>query len=117
MSIGARVKFHDKNRINVVDDDGKEHWIDLNRPMRHMHTTSVEGVEDMILLGDLNESGILRNLFIRYMDNLIYVCTLHIVEFMFKNIYLDFKTSKLAANLFIKQKHININKRIYPVIF
>lgn len=104
MSIGARVKFHDKNRINVVDDDGKEHWIDLNRPMRHMHTTSVEGVEDMILLGDLNESGILRNLFIRYMDNLIYVCTLQIVEFMFKNIYLDFKTSKLAANLFIKQK-------------
>lgn len=28
----------------------------------------------------------------------------YIVEFMFKNIYLDFKTSKLAANLFIKQK-------------
>lgn len=75
VSIGARVKFHDKNRINVVDDDGKEHWIDLNRPMRHMHTTSVEGVEDMILLGDLNESGILRNLFIRYMDNLIYTYT------------------------------------------
>ena len=73
VSIGARVKFHDKNRINIVDDDGREHWIDLNRPMRHMHATSVEGVEDMILLGDLNESGILRNLFIRYMDNLIYV--------------------------------------------
>ena len=73
VSIGARVKFHDKNRINIVDDDGREHWIDLNRPMRHMHATSVDGVEDMILLGDLNESGILRNLFIRYMDNLIYV--------------------------------------------
>lgn len=51
----------------------QEHWIDGKRQIRHMHMSSISGVEDMIGLGDLNEAGILRNLFIRYMDNIIYV--------------------------------------------
>ncbi|XP_060079316.1 myosin-VIIa-like [Ylistrum balloti] len=75
VAIGARVKFHDSGRVHVVDDDGNEHWLDGKQKIRHMHSHSVEGVEDMIGLGDLNEAGILRNLFIRYMDNLIYTYT------------------------------------------
>jgi len=44
-----------------------------------MHASSIEGVEDMIQLGDLNEAGILRNLHLRYFQHLIYVCSVAIL--------------------------------------
>uniref|UniRef100_A0A0L8FWF9 Myosin-VIIa n=1 Tax=Octopus bimaculoides TaxID=37653 RepID=A0A0L8FWF9_OCTBM len=75
VAIGARVKFTESGRVLVVDDDGKEIWVDGKRQIRHMHTSSVSGVEDMIGLGDLNEAGILRNLSIRYTKDLIYTYT------------------------------------------
>jgi len=44
-----------------------------------MHPTSVKGVDDMIQLGDLNEAGILHNLFIRYYNHQIYVSHNHLL--------------------------------------
>ncbi|CAG5130121.1 unnamed protein product, partial [Candidula unifasciata] len=75
VSIGAKVSASATGQICLIDDDGHEHWMDGSRKLRHMHITSVDGVEDMIGLGDLNESGILRNLFIRYMQHQIYTYT------------------------------------------
>lgn len=41
-----------------------------------MHISSIEGVDDMILLGDLKESAILHNLHMRYKKDNIYVINL-----------------------------------------
>ena len=76
VAIGARVISAEGRRIQVKDDDGNEQWLTPERRIKAMHASSVQGVEDMISLGDLHEAGILRNLLIRYNDNLIYVSDL-----------------------------------------
>lgn len=75
VAIGARVSSTEGKRILVKDDDDREIWLTPERRIKAMHPTSVQGVEDMISLGDLHEAGILRNLLIRYNENFIYTYT------------------------------------------
>ncbi|XP_046447605.1 myosin-VIIa-like isoform X1 [Daphnia pulex] len=75
VAIGARVVSAEGKRIQVVDDDGKEQWLTPERRIKAMHPTSIQGVQDMISLGDLHEAGILRNLHIRYNESIIYTYT------------------------------------------
>ncbi|KAM8835793.1 unconventional myosin-VIIa isoform 1-T1 [Synchiropus picturatus] len=75
--VGAVVKLCESGQIQVLDDEGTEHWISPQNAtnIKPMHPTSIHGVEDMIRLGDLNEAGILRNLLIRYNECVIYTYT------------------------------------------
>ncbi|KAM3932114.1 unconventional myosin-VIIb isoform 2-T2 [Leptodactylus fuscus] len=75
--IGAVVKDTRNGQTLLEDDDGKEHWITARNmsSVHSMHPSSIQGVEDMIRLGDLNEAGIVHNLHIRYKESNIYTYT------------------------------------------
>ncbi|XP_045633678.1 unconventional myosin-VIIb isoform X3 [Ursus americanus] len=77
VAIGCIVKETKPGKILVEDDEGKEHWIraeDLDT-LSPMHPNSVQGVDDMIRLGDLNEAGMVHNLLTRYRQHKIYTYT------------------------------------------
>uniref|UniRef100_A0A3B4EZ56 Unconventional myosin-VIIa-like n=1 Tax=Pundamilia nyererei TaxID=303518 RepID=A0A3B4EZ56_9CICH len=73
--IGARVKVTPSGQRLLVDDEGKERRLspEQEASLKIMHPTSVEGVDDMIKLGDMTEAGLLRNLLLRHRQGIIYV--------------------------------------------
>ncbi|CAF3514389.1 unnamed protein product [Rotaria sp. Silwood1] len=75
VEIGARVVATQAGQIILVDDDEQELHFPIQTKFRPMHISSVEGVHDMILLGDLKESAILHNLHMRYKEDNIYTYT------------------------------------------
>lgn len=73
LPFAGKIQRTDKDRILITDDDDQEMWINSKQILKSMHTTSTESVEDMIMLGDLQEYAILRNLSMRYRKKEIYV--------------------------------------------
>uniref|UniRef100_F6TMX3 Unconventional myosin-VIIb n=1 Tax=Callithrix jacchus TaxID=9483 RepID=F6TMX3_CALJA len=77
VAIGGIIKETKPGKVLVEDDEGKEHWIQAEDfdALSPMHPNSVQGVDDMIRLGDLNEAGMVHNLLIRYQQHKIYTYT------------------------------------------
>ncbi|XP_049868627.1 myosin-VIIa-like [Pectinophora gossypiella] len=73
--VAVKVLNSSGNLIQVQDDDGKVYSTSIQNVIKPLHVTSINGVEDMITLGELQEYTILRNLHIRYLKQLIYTYT------------------------------------------
>lgn len=84
MPFAGKIQRTDRERILIIDDDDNEIWINSKQILKAMHTTSAESVEDMIMLGDLQEYAILRNLSMRYKKKEIYVIILLTILFIFR---------------------------------
>lgn len=79
--IAVKILNSSGGRIQVKDDNGEVFSTAVTNVIKPLHTTSITSVEDMITLGELQEYTILRNLHIRYNQQLIYVRS--IVIFLF----------------------------------
>ncbi|CAH2066249.1 unnamed protein product, partial [Iphiclides podalirius] len=73
--VAAKILNSSGGLIQVRDDDGNVFTTSVDKVIKPLHATSVDSVEDMITLGELQEHTILRNLHIRYNMQLIYTYT------------------------------------------
>ncbi|XP_047042430.1 myosin-VIIa-like isoform X1 [Helicoverpa zea] len=73
--IAVKVLKSSGDKIEVKDDDGYVFFASIQNVLKPLHSTSIQGVEDMITLGDLQEYTILHNLHMRYNKQLIYTYT------------------------------------------
>lgn len=71
--VGGQVTTIEATRVKIRDDDGNEFYVSNQQVLKTMHISSINGVSDMINLGDLQEYAILRNLHKRYNEKVIYV--------------------------------------------
>ncbi|XP_045766562.1 myosin-VIIa-like [Maniola jurtina] len=73
--IAVKVLNSSGGKIQVRDDNGEVFTTAVTNVIKPLHSTSITSVEDMITLGELQEHTILRNLHIRYSQQLIYTYT------------------------------------------
>ncbi|CAH2104913.1 unnamed protein product [Euphydryas editha] len=73
--IAVKILNTSGGRIQVKDDNGEVFSTAETNIIKPLHATSISSVEDMITLGELQEYTILRNLHIRYNQQLIYTYT------------------------------------------
>uniref|UniRef100_UPI00398F769D unconventional myosin-VIIa-like n=1 Tax=Pristiophorus japonicus TaxID=55135 RepID=UPI00398F769D len=114
--IGAVVKLSDSGKVLMLDDEGKEQWIGAANigSVCPMHPTSVKGVDDMIRIGDLDEAGILHNLFIRYRENSIYTYTGSILVALNPYQLLPFYTTE-QINLYTNRRIGELPPHIFAI--
>uniref|UniRef100_A0A3Q2UXX0 Unconventional myosin-VIIb-like n=1 Tax=Haplochromis burtoni TaxID=8153 RepID=A0A3Q2UXX0_HAPBU len=114
--IGARVKVTPSGQRLLVDDEGKERRLspEQEASLKIMHPTSVEGVDDMIKLGDMTEAGLLRNLLLRHRQGIIYTYTGSVLVAV--NPYKDFPIyTEEQVRLYHKRKLGELPPHIFSI--
>ncbi|XP_005458181.1 unconventional myosin-VIIa [Oreochromis niloticus] len=114
--IGARVKVTPSGQRLLVDDEGKERRLspEQEASLKIMHPTSVEGVDDMIKLGDMTEAGLLRNLLLRHRQDIIYTYTGSVLVAV--NPYKDFPIyTEEQVTLYHKRKLGELPPHIFAI--
>ncbi|XP_033507095.2 unconventional myosin-VIIa-like [Epinephelus lanceolatus] len=114
--IGARVKVTPSGQRLLVDDEGNEQSLSQEQEasLKIMHPTSVEGVDDMIKLGDMTEAGLLRNLLLRHKRGIIYTYTGSVLVAV--NPYQDFPLySKEQVSLYHGRKLGELPPHIFAI--
>ncbi|XP_019957019.2 unconventional myosin-VIIa-like [Paralichthys olivaceus] len=114
--IGARVKVSEAGQRLLVDDEGKEQSLspEQEASLKIMHPTSVEGVDDMIKLGDMTEAGLLRNLLLRHRQGIFYTYTGSVLVAV--NPYQDFPICSVEkVNLYHGRKLGELPPHIFAI--
>ncbi|XP_014274380.1 unconventional myosin-VIIa-like [Halyomorpha halys] len=75
----AKVIEINGSKFKVSDEEGNICYIEYSAIIKELHPSDIKPVNDMINLYDLSEHSILRNIQLRYNENIIYVSFIYVL--------------------------------------
>lgn len=107
----ARIIERNGSKFKVSDEEGNIVFVDNTAIIKELHPSDIKPVNDMINLYDLSEHSLLRNIHLRYNENIIYTYVGGILVAVnpYKNLNIyseDFVCKYQGKRLFEQDPHI-----------